>query len=108
MRSALLAALFAPVCLLAQTPVPRPSIDFSGVLFLNYQMRVDSAARLTAGGQPPNKFDVERAYLIFRMPAGDHGSIRVTTDIFQTNNAGYYTGWTVRLKHAYFQYDFTK
>lgn len=86
-----------------------PPIDFSGVLFLNYQTRTDSAAKTTTGGKPTSKFDIERVYLIFRMPAGDRGAIRVTTDIFQnTGGGGYYPGWTVRLKHAYFQYELSK
>jgi hypothetical protein len=83
-------------------------IDFSGVLFLNYQMRTDSAAKVTTGGKPSSKFDIERVYLIFRMPAGDRAAIRVTTDIFQTTAGGYYAGWTARLKHAYLQYEFSK
>lgn len=85
-------------------------IDFSGVIFANYQWRTDSAARLAAAGQPANKFDLQRVYLTFRMPAGEKGSMRVTTDMFQQANApanAFYAGWAVRLKYAYFQYDFT-
>jgi len=112
MRHRVLVAVFAvllgPANAFAQGQIQLPPIDFSGLLFLNYQMRTDSAAKLTAGNQAPNKFDVERVYLIFRMPAGDKGSIRVTTDVFQSNTAGYYTGWTVRLKHGYFQYNWTQ
>lgn len=84
------------------------SLDFSGVIFGNYQLRTDSAARSTAGGKRPNKFDVERVYLTFRMPVGDRASIRATTDIFQNPATGYYGGWVVRLKYAYLQYDFLK
>ena len=85
-------------------------LDFSGVIFANYQWRADSAARLAAGGQAINKFDLQRVYLNFRMPAGDKASIRVTTDLFQQLNTlsnAFYAGWTVRLKYAYLQYDFT-
>lgn len=101
-------AVLLPAVSRAQGTTERPPIDFSGVLFLNYQMRVDDAAKATAGGKAPNKFDVERVYLIFRMPVGDRGSMRVTTDIFQNTAAGYYAGWTARLKHAYFQYELSK
>lgn len=105
----LVAALFVPTLLLAQAASDRPPIDFSGVLFLNYQMRTDSVAKATTGGKPSNKFDIERVYLIFRMPAGDRAAIRVTTDIFQNiGGGGYYAGWTARLKHAYFQYELSK
>ena len=55
----------------------------------------------------PNQFGIDRVYLTFRMPAGDNGQIRVTTDLFQNTNIAtnsYYQGWTIRLKYAYFQY----
>jgi hypothetical protein len=81
-----------------------PQLDFSGVVYGNYQMRTDSASKAATGTKAPNKFDVERVYLTFRMPAGDHGAIRVTTDIFNNANGNYYNGWTARLKYAYFQY----
>jgi hypothetical protein len=104
-----LAGFLGPSLLPSQaTQVQSPAIDFSGVLFLNYQMRTDSAAKFTTGGKPTSRFDVERAYLIFRMPAGNRASIRVTTDIFQNVAGGYYTGWTARLKHAYLQYEFSR
>jgi hypothetical protein len=85
-------------------------LDFSGVIFANYQWRTDSAARQATGGQAPNKFDLQRVYLNFRMPAGEKASIRVTTDLFQQLNTlanTFYSGWAVRLKYAYLQYDFT-
>jgi hypothetical protein len=93
-------------------PPPRvvtPQLDFSGIAFGNYQYHTDSASRITAGGASPNKFEIERVYLTFRMPVGDHASIRATTDIFQqpsTATSGYYRGWAVRLKYGYLQYDF--
>jgi len=96
--------LWIPAILSAQSQVTIPPIDFSGVIYANYQYRTD------VNGPPNfNKFDVERAYLTFRMPAGDRTSIRVTTDIFQqqnTNNAAFYAGWVVRLKYAYVQYNY--
>ena len=89
-----------------QAPVT-PALDFSGVIFGNYSLRTDSAAKASLGGKSPNNFTVERAYLNFRMPAGDNGQIRITTDVFQnTNNAtnGFYQGWLIRIKYGYLQY----
>src|SRR6185437_16086603 len=57
-----------------------------------------------AGGVHPNKFDIERVYLNFRMPVGENAGIRVTTDILQNANGNYYNGWTVRLKYAMIEY----
>ena len=98
----------------AQTPTPQPAasgqpaagqINFSGVLYTNFQYRTDPAARHF------NKFDVERAYLTFRMPAGERASVRVTADVFQQTaspNDAYYRGWAVRLKYGYLQYDYLR
>lgn len=106
---ALLALMTVPVTASSQTSVTTPKLDFSGIIFGNYQYRTDSIARNALGGKSPNRFDIGRVYLNFRMPAGEKGSMRVTTDIFQnTGGGGYYAGWAVRLKYAYFQYDFTK
>src|ERR1700754_2415905 len=92
----------------AQTAAPAaPPIDFSGLMFGSFNMRTDSAAKATRGGKAPNSFAIDRVYLTFRMPAGDNGAIRVTTDVFQnttTATNGYYQGWAIRLKYAYFQY----
>ena len=91
-----------------QTALP---FDFSSVVFGNYQMRVDSQAKFTTGGKPTSRFDLARAYLTFRFPAGERTSVRITTDIFQQQNpaaAAYYGGWSVRLKYGYLQYDATK
>jgi hypothetical protein len=91
-----------------QAPPPKvaaPALDFSGVIFGNYQFQTDSLARAQNGGRSPNRFDIERAYLTFKMPAGDRASIRVTTDIKQQPGTSGYNGWFVRLKYAYFQYD---
>jgi len=83
------------------------SLDFSGVMFGNWMMRTDSAAKAGLGGKAPNRFDLGRVYLNFRMPAGERGSIRATTDLFQNTTAGYYSGWALRFKYAYFQYNAT-
>lgn len=100
-----------PTVALAQSGQPAtavtPALDFSGVLFGSWGIRTDSAARATLGGKSPNQFSLDRAYLTFRMPAGDDASIRVTTDIFQNSNAaqnGFYQGWAVRVKYGYLQY----
>ena len=113
-------ALFLPLGgLLAQQPAdttkpaPPPAtvsvpVDFSGVIYANYQYRGDKGT-----AKSTNKFDLERAYLTFRMPAGDRASIRITADVFQqtstTNNAdAFYRGWVIRAKYAYLQYDLIK
>ena len=114
----LIAALVAPLALSAQQPAdttrpaPPPAatvsipVDFSGVLYANFQYQ---GAKGPSKSQ--NKFDLERAYLTFRMPAGDRASIRITADVFQQQTApndAYYKGWVVRAKYAYLQYDYLK
>jgi hypothetical protein len=111
-------SLLLPVGLIAQQPTPdttKPApppatvsvpIDFSGVLYANFQYRGDAGA-----AKSTNKFDLERAYLTFRMAAGDRASIRVTADVFQqttTPNDAFYRGWVIRAKYAYLQYDLIK
>src|SRR5687768_17302954 len=102
--------LLVPATLLSQGQGSTPVLDFSGVLFGNYSWRTDAAAKTSTGGQPANRFDIGRAYLNFRLPAGDRGSIRVTTDVYQQTGAAaaYYAGWAIRLKYGFFQYDLTK
>lgn len=112
--------LFAPFAALAQqapadtartppTASTGPSatvLDFSGILFANFQYRGDSGVL-----RSQNKFDLERAYLTFRMPAGDRASIRITADVFQQNNSpndSFYRGWVIRAKYAYLQYDLVR
>jgi hypothetical protein len=83
-------------------PAKTPQLDFSGILFANWNYRTDRGARAQ------NRFDVERAYLTFRMPAGDRASVRITADIFQNTAApgdAFYRGWAFRAKYAYLQYD---
>lgn len=87
-------------------PARGPQLDFSGVMFANYQYRRDRGASHGA-----NKFDVERVYLTFKTSAGERASVRLTTDLFQQQSSGsdaYYKGWTLRAKYAYFQYDYLK
>jgi hypothetical protein len=86
-----------------------PAIDFSGVIFTNFQTRSDSTARAQNGGNNSSKFDVERVYLTFRMPAGERFSIRATTEILNNNDAStnsFYKGWAMRIKYAYLQWAF--
>lgn len=88
-------------------PAATPGFDFSGQIFGSYQFKTDSTSKANLGGQSPNLFSDDRVYLTFRMPAGDNGAIRVTTDIFQNTNPAqnaYYAGWVVRLKYGYLQY----
>jgi hypothetical protein len=81
-----------------------PALDFSGTLFANFQYRGDAGPAKSS-----NRFDVERAYLTFRMPAGKRASVRVTADLFQQTTSGndsYYRGWVLRAKYAYLQYNY--
>ena len=106
LSSFLLAVPMAAHAQAASSAAPAaPTLNFSGILFGNYQYRTDKLARAT------NKFDLERAYLNFRLPVGDRTSIRITTDVYQQQNApddAYYRGWAVRAKYAYLQHEFYK
>jgi hypothetical protein len=116
LRIAFAAVLAFPLAAAAQATPPSspdtakksapqvPPLDFSGTLFANYQYRGDAGP-----AQSSNRFDVERVYLTFRIPAGERTSVRVTTDLFQQTTPGndsYYRGWTVRAKYAYLQYNY--
>lgn len=92
----------------APPAVKTPSLDFSGWVFGNFQVQTDDAAKAANGGKRPNKFDIERAYLTFKMPAGDRASVRVTTDIKPGAASSGYQGWFVRLKYGYLQYDYVR
>jgi hypothetical protein len=98
-----------PAATRAQEKVVTPALDFSGVMYANFRSASDSASKAANGGNSANKFDLERVYLNFRMPAGQDASIRFTTDVFNNTNAstnGYYPGWTVRVKYAWLQYNY--
>ena len=107
-------ALAAAGPALAQTtPAPAPvptatptALNFSGLIFgsYNYQLRTTPAP---LAGQVDNAFILDRAYLTFRMPAGDRTSIRITTDIYPTTEATS-SAYTIRAKYAYLQYDAPK
>ncbi|HVF39327.1 MAG TPA: hypothetical protein VM939_05455 [Gemmatimonadaceae bacterium] len=94
-----------PDSVAAKPPAPAaPAIDFSGIVFAHFQYRGEAGP-----AKSTNRFDVERAYLTFRMPAGERTSIRITTDLFQQTTPGsdaFYRGWAVRAKYAYIQYNY--
>jgi len=99
-----LGACSAPLVAQQTTTAPatepgKPALDFSGVLFGNYQYNTGDANRNA------NAFTLDRAYLTFRVPAGERTSIRVTTDVFQDAGSNAYS---VRAKYAYLQYDVPK
>jgi hypothetical protein len=81
-------------------------VDFSGVLYANFQYRGDKGPV-----HSQNKFDLERAYLTFRIPAGDRANVRITADVFQQTaapNDAFYKGWVIRAKYAYLQYEYLR
>ena len=82
--------------------VVTPALDFSGVIYGNFRYTYDDATKNANGGNATNKFDIERVYLNFRMPAGDDGSIRVTTDVFNNSiSATSCAGWPPCLSEPY-------
>ena len=91
----------------APTAAPQPPaqspLSFSGVIFGSYNYLLPTTPN-PLRNQSNNSFVVDRAYLNFRVAAGDRTSIRVTTDVFQsadsTSNA-----YTIRAKYAYLQYE---
>jgi hypothetical protein len=87
----------APVVLPAQgAAATAPRLDFSGIMFGAFQYQTAAGARNT------NKFDMERAYLNFRMPVADRLSMRVTADLSPQQSG---TGYVFRAKYAFLQYD---
>jgi hypothetical protein len=100
--SRLLAATLLTAPLGAQQPV-----EISGLMFGSFNTRTDSAARANLGGKRPSAFSIDRIYVNFRAPAGDNGAFRFTTDIYQNTNTatnGYFQGWALRMKYAWFEY----
>ena len=74
----------------AAPPAPQPAapspLNFSGVIFGSYNYQLPTTpAQLR--NQNNNSFVVDRAYLTFRMAAGDRTSIRITTDVFQSTDS---------------------
>ena len=74
----------------AATPAPQPAatspLNFSGVIFGSYNYQL-STTPAPLRNQTNNSFVVDRAYLTFRMAAGDRTSIRITTDVFQSTDS---------------------
>jgi hypothetical protein len=101
---AALLALLSGAQLSAQTTSPAPSpLNFSGVIFGSWNYQLPTTPQPLAG-QTDNQFILDRAYLTFRMPAGDRTSIRITTDVYQTTE-GTPNAYTISAKYAYLQYD---
>ena len=90
----------------APQPASSPQLNFSGVIFGSYNYQLPTTPN-PLRNQSNNSFIVDRAYLTFRMAAGERTSIRITTDVFQsadsTSNA-----YTVRAKYAFLQYEAPK
>ena len=61
----------------ARQASPTPPLDFSGVIFANYQFRGPKTNRAV------NRFELDRAYLDFRVNPADRFAIRLTADVFQ-------------------------
>ncbi|MEO8622355.1 MAG: hypothetical protein ABI625_14890 [bacterium] len=99
-------ALLAGTRISAQTPAPAPTpptLNVSGVIFGSYNYQLSTTPNPLAG-QTDNQFILDRAYLTFRLPAGDRTSIRITTDVYQTTE-GTPNAYTLRAKYAYLQYE---
>ncbi len=87
----------------APQPAPSSPLGFSGVIFGSYNYQLPTTpAQLR--NQTNNAFVIDRAYLTFRIAAGDRTSIRITTDVFQSTDSTS-NAYTVRAKYAYLQYD---
>jgi hypothetical protein len=96
----------APTDSASKPAAPTPSLNFSGVLFGNFNYQLPTTpAQLPS--QINEAFIVGRAYLNFRMAAGDRTSIRITTDVYQTQDS-VSNAYTVRAKYAYLQYEAPK
>ena len=87
----------------ASQPAAQSPLNFSGVIFGSYNYLLPTTPN-PLRNQNNNAFVVDRAYLNFRIAAGQRTSIRITTDVFQsadsTSNA-----YTLRAKYAFLQYE---
>jgi hypothetical protein len=90
----------------AQSATPPSPLNFSGVIFGSFNYTLPTSPS-PLRNQTNNAFVVDRAYLTFRMPAGDRTSIRITTDVFQSQDSSS-NAYTVRAKYAYLQYEAPK
>ena len=89
-RAVVVAGLALPAALPAQS-APTSKLDFSGLMFGAFSVRTNPEAKSA------NKFDLERAYLNFRMPVADRLTIRVTPDISPQQTG---VGYVFRIKYA--------
>ncbi len=106
MLASLAASLTGGATLSAQAAAAPTALNFSGIIFGSYNFQ-QSTTPNQLNRQIDNAFIVDRAYLTFKMPAGDHTSIRITTDLYQTSEANP-NAYTIRAKYAYLQYDASK
>jgi len=79
-----------------------PPAGFSGTVFGRYTLRGGEA------GQGANSFNLDRAYVTYRAQVSDRASARVTTDIFTPASSLGGSGYDVRLRYAYLQYDYLR
>jgi hypothetical protein len=96
-------AAFAPAA--AQTPAPA-SPFLSGVIFGSYNYQLPTTVNQLPN-QNNNAFVLDRAYLTVRTTAGEHLSVRVTADVYQSTESAS-NAYTVRAKFAYLEYDGTR
>ena len=100
--AAAMLAFAAQVSAQAPAAAPAPPI-FSGLIFGNYSYVLPTTPSQLPG-QIDNSFLLDRAYLTFRMSAGDRVGVRITTDVYQSTEATA-NAYTIRAKYAYLQYD---
>ena len=103
---ALAVAVSPAIATAQQTPAAAPAattvaipIEFSGLLFPQFIYGGPKGN----GTRSANQFQLERAYLTAKAKIGDRTSVRLTSDIFRL---GGNTGYTMRVKFAYVQYDY--
>ena len=96
--ASLVASLAGAAHLGAQAAAAPTPLNFSGIIFGSYNFQ-QSTTPSPFNRQIDNAFIVDRAYLTFKMPAGDHTSIRITTDLYQTSEATP-NAYTIRAKYA--------
>jgi hypothetical protein len=83
-------------------------LNFSGLIFGSYNYTLPTTP-VPPANQVDNQFQLDRAYLTFRMPAGERASIRITTDVYRTAEASANpNNYAIRAKYAYLQYDARK
>jgi hypothetical protein len=81
------------------TPTASVPIEFSGLLFPQFSYGGPKGN----GTRSASQFQLERAYLTVKAKIGDRTSLRLTSDVFRP---GGNSGYTMRVKFAYLQYDY--